>query len=78
MDHESKHGVAGAVDITLLGRFYERFFADHTVEVARQGHPPSQGQIPRRRLTDNVPLKLARRRSSAEVCFADRTTFSST
>jgi phosphate transport system protein len=35
MDHEWKHGVATAVDITLLGRFYERF-ADHTVEVARR------------------------------------------
>src|SRR3954466_10994050 len=35
MDHEWKHGVAAAVDITLLGRFYERF-ADHAVEVARR------------------------------------------
>jgi phosphate transport system protein len=29
------HGVAAAVDVTLLGRFYERF-ADHTVEIARR------------------------------------------
>ena len=29
------HGVAAAVDITLLGRFYERF-SDHTVEVAKR------------------------------------------
>jgi len=35
MDHEWKHGVAGAIDITLLGRFYERF-ADHAVEVGRR------------------------------------------
>ena len=35
MDRERKHGVAAAVDVTLLGRFYERF-ADHTVEVARR------------------------------------------
>jgi hypothetical protein len=35
MDREWKHGVAVAVDITLLGRFYERF-ADHTVEVGRR------------------------------------------
>ncbi|WP_137723360.1 phosphate signaling complex protein PhoU [Prescottella subtropica] len=35
MDREWKHGVAAAVDVTLLGRFYERF-ADHTVEVARR------------------------------------------
>ena len=35
MDREWKHGVAAAVDVTLLGRFYERF-ADHTGEVARR------------------------------------------
>lgn len=35
MDREWEHGVAAAVDVTLLGRFYERF-ADHTVEVARR------------------------------------------
>lgn len=29
------HGVSAAVDITLLGRFYERF-SDHTVEVAKR------------------------------------------
>ena len=32
MDKEWKHGVAAAVDVTLLGRFYERF-ADHAVEM---------------------------------------------
>ena len=35
MDREWKHGVAAAVDVTLVGRFYERF-ADHAVEVARR------------------------------------------
>ena len=35
MDREWKHGVAAAVDVSLLGRFYERF-ADHAVEVARR------------------------------------------
>jgi phosphate transport system protein len=35
MDKEWKHGVAAAVDVTLLGRFYERF-ADHAVEIARR------------------------------------------
>lgn len=35
MDREWKHGVAAAIDVTLLGRFYERF-ADHAVEVARR------------------------------------------
>ena len=34
-DREWPHGVAAAVDVTLLGRFYERY-ADHAVEVARR------------------------------------------
>jgi phosphate transport system protein len=29
------HGVAAAVDVTLLGRYYERF-ADHAVEIGRR------------------------------------------
>src|SRR5919201_3403846 len=33
MDRDWKYGVTAAVDVTLLGRFYERF-ADHAVEVA--------------------------------------------
>ena len=47
MDREWKHGVAAAVDVTLLGRFYERF-ADHAVEISRRvifqvtGHLPSE------------------------------------
>ncbi|MCP2259393.1 phosphate transport system protein [Streptoalloteichus tenebrarius] len=35
MDKEWPHGTAAAVDVTLLGRFYERF-ADHSVSVARR------------------------------------------
>ena len=35
MDTEWKYGVAAAVDVTLLGRFYERF-ADHAVEIGRR------------------------------------------
>lgn len=35
MDKKWAHGVASAVDITLLGRFYERF-ADHAVEIGRR------------------------------------------
>jgi phosphate transport system protein len=35
MDTEWKHGVTAAVDVTLLGRFYERF-ADHAVEIGRR------------------------------------------
>jgi phosphate transport system protein len=35
MDRGWTHGVGAAVDVTLLGRFYERF-ADHTVQIARR------------------------------------------
>ena len=35
MDREWPYGVASAVDVTLLGRFYERF-ADHAVSVAKR------------------------------------------
>jgi phosphate transport system protein len=35
MNREWTHGVVAAVDVALLGRFYERF-ADHAVEVARR------------------------------------------
>jgi phosphate transport system protein len=35
MDAQWNHSVAAAVDVTLLGTFYERF-ADHAVEVARR------------------------------------------
>jgi phosphate transport system protein len=35
MDRDWPYGVAAAVDITLLGRFYERF-ADHSVSVANR------------------------------------------
>ena len=35
MDPEWKYGVAAAVDVTLLGRYYERF-ADHAVETGRR------------------------------------------
>ncbi|WP_275999298.1 phosphate signaling complex PhoU family protein, partial [Mycolicibacterium hippocampi] len=45
MDREWKHGVAAAVDVTLLGRFYERF-ADHTVEVARRVIFQATGKFP--------------------------------
>ena len=45
MDHEWKHGVAAAVDITLLGRFDERN-ADHAVEVARRVFFQATGRFP--------------------------------
>ncbi len=45
MDRDWKHGVAAAVDVTLLGRFYERF-ADHAVEVARRVIFQVTGELP--------------------------------
>lgn len=45
MDKEWRHGVASAVDITLLGRFYERF-ADHAVEISRRVIFQVTGQLP--------------------------------
>ena len=45
MDREWKHGVAAAVDVTLLGRFYERF-ADHAVEVGRRVIFLVTGELP--------------------------------
>jgi phosphate transport system protein len=44
MDREWKHGVASAVDVTLLGRFYERF-ADHAVEIGRRVVFQATGQM---------------------------------
>ena len=51
MDREWKHGVAAAVDVTLLGRFYERF-ADHAVEVGRRVIFLVTGRMP----SDETPL----------------------
>jgi phosphate transport system protein len=45
MDREWKHGVAAAVDVTLLGRFYERF-ADHAVEIGRRVVFLATGRLP--------------------------------
>ncbi|MGL4307202.1 MAG: phosphate signaling complex protein PhoU [Mycobacteriaceae bacterium] len=45
MDREWSHGVASAIDITLLGRYYERF-ADHAVQVARRVIFLATGKMP--------------------------------
>ncbi len=45
MDREWRHGVAAAVDVTLLGRYYERF-ADHAVEIARRVIFQVTGRLP--------------------------------
>lgn len=50
MDREWPHGTAAAVDVTLLGRYYERF-ADHAVEISRRiifqatGHARNEERI---------------------------------
>jgi phosphate transport system protein len=35
IDHKWRGGVCSAVDVALLGRYYERF-ADHAVEIGRR------------------------------------------
>ena len=45
MDKSWPHGVAAAVDVTLLGRFYERF-ADHAVSVAKRTVFVVTGRMP--------------------------------
>ncbi|MFT3899344.1 MAG: phosphate signaling complex protein PhoU [Gordonia sp. (in: high G+C Gram-positive bacteria)] len=45
MDREWPHGVAAAVDVTLLGRYYERF-ADHAVAVGRRVVFQATGKTP--------------------------------
>ena len=45
MARDWPHGVAAAVDVALLGRFYERF-ADHAVALARQVVFVVTGQVP--------------------------------
>ena len=44
-EEEWAHGVAAAVDVTLLGRFYERF-ADHAVQIGRRVIFQSTGENP--------------------------------
>jgi phosphate transport system protein len=45
LDDDWQHGVEAAIDITLLGRFYERF-ADHAVSVARRVVYLVTGEMP--------------------------------
>src|ERR1700743_3614134 len=45
MDKSWAHSVAQAVDVTLLGRFYERF-ADHAVSVAKRTVFVVTGRMP--------------------------------
>ncbi|MGY4098522.1 phosphate signaling complex protein PhoU [Nocardia sp. R16R-3T] len=45
MDRDWKYGVAAAVDVTLLGRYYGRF-ADHAVEIGRRVIFLVTGELP--------------------------------
>ena len=45
MDRDWEHGVAAAVDVTLLGRYYERF-ADHAVAIGRRVVFQATGKTP--------------------------------
>ena len=45
MDRAWKEGVPAAVDVALLGRFYERF-ADHAVEIGRRVVFQTTGTLP--------------------------------
>ena len=45
LDREWTYGVPVAVDVALLGRFYERF-ADHAVEVGRRVVFQATGTLP--------------------------------
>jgi phosphate transport system protein len=51
IDRQWEHGSAAAVDVTLLGRFYERF-ADHTVDIAHRVIFQTTGKHPR---DDHLP-----------------------
>jgi len=45
IDHKWQDGVCSAVDVALLGRFYERF-ADHAVEIGRRVVFEATGGLP--------------------------------
>jgi phosphate transport system protein len=72
MDRQWKHGVAAAVDVTLLSRFYERF-ADHAVKIARPvifqatGKPPTPNTClrPADGSTGSAPARIARRSANS-------------
>lgn len=45
IDHKWQTGVCSAVDVALLGRYYERF-ADHAVEIGRRVVFEATGGLP--------------------------------
>jgi phosphate transport system protein len=56
MDREWTHGVAAIVDVTLLGRFYERF-ADHAVQIGRRVIFQATGQTGHPQPSDSPHLR---------------------
>jgi phosphate transport system protein len=48
IDHKWQDGVCSAVDVALLGRFYERF-ADHAVEIGKRVVFEATGGLPNRK-----------------------------
>jgi phosphate transport system protein len=62
-NHHWKHGVAAAVDVTLLGRFYERF-ADHAVLIARRVIFQATGKAPDHDAPTQAPARPPPRRRS--------------
>jgi phosphate transport system protein len=48
IDRKWQDGVCAAVDVALLGRFYERF-ADHAVEVGRRVVFEATGGLPQQK-----------------------------
>jgi phosphate transport system protein len=53
-EREWTHGVESAVDVALLGRFYERF-ADHAVEIGRRVIFQATGEIAETKCADPLP-----------------------
>ncbi|GAB6898253.1 phosphate signaling complex protein PhoU [Kineosporia succinea] len=51
------HGVEPAVDLTLVGRFYERY-GDHTVTIAHQVHFIETGALPEPRPREAIDVRV--------------------
>ena len=60
------HSVEAAIDVTLIGRYYERF-ADHAVSVARRIVYRSPASAPRRWSRTNYPSRAPRTRAARRV-----------
>jgi len=59
IDRQWQHGMAAAVDVTLLGRFYQRFAA-HAVEIARRVIFQATGKLPAEK-QPTTPYQMRRR-----------------